>query len=627
MKYWAYVNNEILGPFEKEQLRELPAYSPSLLVCPQTPVGEKTADWKEVSTYPELGGSAAPAAEAPAPEAAAPGLAAQPEPAKKPFAEPAIEPVSLSFKKLGGGKSVDPSPPASHGAGLGNIEVAHFARQGEPLQAPAPAAQPAPAPQPEPAQQASSAFDPISLSQIAKRSETMSAQEAPTYRNDEISLEPRASIGAAPAQEAPAPEPLAAAEPVRTQFPPAEAQAPEPQQFNQPAQQQFSQPSPQPAAQPVMDVAGLGRLIEKLDAISRSAATKNDVEAAVSPLRQKLDQMSLQPASSGGDAQFQRQVMEKLYYLETSVSDIKSDMKKGLQAPAPAPVKPAEMKPEPVSETMFGVQPMREPEKKKKEPEPQKEAAKPEIKDEGSKKSNIGMAIKKVLKMAVTLALLVAVLLGAVIGLKNFGIFDATKFLPFQLPFLGAPQQPVEAVPAEAQPAEAAPAGQESAAQPQEQAAAKPAPTPAVAPEVVPEIIYITRTFAFQNSGDTLENTLAAAAEKAGGTYSVDNWVVSLGEGGRYSIVATVPSQGASMVYAFTVDRDNKLVEPANDLAKALFADAAKKRAPKRAAAKKPAAPKKPAAKPAAKPKRQAAKPAAKPAAEDEYEYVYEDEE
>ena len=42
MKYWAYVNNEILGPFEKEKLLELPSFTPSLLICPQTPVGEKT---------------------------------------------------------------------------------------------------------------------------------------------------------------------------------------------------------------------------------------------------------------------------------------------------------------------------------------------------------------------------------------------------------------------------------------------------------------------------------------------------------------------------------------------------------------------------------------------------------
>ena len=69
MKYWAYINNEILGPYEKEKLFELPVFTAATLICPQTPVGEKTQDWKEASTYPEVaallnvsGAAAAPAA-------------------------------------------------------------------------------------------------------------------------------------------------------------------------------------------------------------------------------------------------------------------------------------------------------------------------------------------------------------------------------------------------------------------------------------------------------------------------------------------------------------------------------------------------------------------------------------
>lgn len=59
MKYWAYVNNEILGPYEVEEVKALPAYSPDLLVCPQTPVGEKTEEWREVSKCPDFAGSVA----------------------------------------------------------------------------------------------------------------------------------------------------------------------------------------------------------------------------------------------------------------------------------------------------------------------------------------------------------------------------------------------------------------------------------------------------------------------------------------------------------------------------------------------------------------------------------------
>lgn len=58
MKYWAYVNNEILGPYEKDEIKALPAYAPNLLICPQTPVGEKTEEWREVSSCPEFSESA-----------------------------------------------------------------------------------------------------------------------------------------------------------------------------------------------------------------------------------------------------------------------------------------------------------------------------------------------------------------------------------------------------------------------------------------------------------------------------------------------------------------------------------------------------------------------------------------
>ena len=87
MKYWAYVNNEILGPYEKEKLFELPVFSPATLICPQTPVGEKTEDWKEASTYPEIAAmlqSGAGLAPKPAADAAAPGPKIQLEPVVSP---------------------------------------------------------------------------------------------------------------------------------------------------------------------------------------------------------------------------------------------------------------------------------------------------------------------------------------------------------------------------------------------------------------------------------------------------------------------------------------------------------------------------------------------------------------
>ncbi|MBU2573925.1 MAG: hypothetical protein KKH28_07615 [Elusimicrobia bacterium] len=54
MRYWAYINNEVLGPFEKEKLTKLPNFGRSSLICPETPAGEQRPDWKEASAYPEV---------------------------------------------------------------------------------------------------------------------------------------------------------------------------------------------------------------------------------------------------------------------------------------------------------------------------------------------------------------------------------------------------------------------------------------------------------------------------------------------------------------------------------------------------------------------------------------------
>lgn len=54
MKYWAYINNEIKGPFEPDELIKIDGFSPSTLVCPQSSVEEETKEWKEAREIPEL---------------------------------------------------------------------------------------------------------------------------------------------------------------------------------------------------------------------------------------------------------------------------------------------------------------------------------------------------------------------------------------------------------------------------------------------------------------------------------------------------------------------------------------------------------------------------------------------
>lgn len=58
MKYWAYLNNEVLGPFEKEKLKELANFSLSSLICPE---GGQAEGWKEAAAFPEVRAALSPA--------------------------------------------------------------------------------------------------------------------------------------------------------------------------------------------------------------------------------------------------------------------------------------------------------------------------------------------------------------------------------------------------------------------------------------------------------------------------------------------------------------------------------------------------------------------------------------
>ncbi len=634
MKYWAYVNNEILGPFEKGKLQELPSFSPSLLVCPQTPVGEKTEDWKEASTYPELSaligqGSMSHSASAPESFAPAPSVQAAPAAAPEPLAKPAVETPSLSFKPLTASKSLDPVPPAEHAPVTMNIASNRLGKAGG-----------APAPAPEP-QQSPNSFDPISLSRIERRSESLSGQNSPPPAEG-IALEPQRAFSQPAEQAQPA---MSAPEPAPISFAPAVEQAPEPAPA--PVIETFSRPAaasaPSPAAGTVMNIAGLESLVQKLDALSKAAATRQDLSSAIDPLRMKLDQMG-EVISSIKNSQFQREVMDKLVYLENAVGELKTAFRNPQPAPAPAAAMGQKMEMEKNSDTVFGVHPPKQAEKPK--PEPAKESSRNlEIADTGSKPSKIVPALKKIFKLIITLVLLAAVALGAVIGLKNFGVFDATKFIPFPLPFVSAPAVPqpqgeqpgqpaqtpekaMEAIQSQVQPgqpgidnmAPTTPEQQEElrkamqAKALQEQAPKKPMP-----PDITPQIIYIGRTFNLKKGGPTLENKIYELAAKEGGNFSRTGWEVRPAEGGMYELAAVIPAKTGNLTYTFLVDQAKKAVSPSNEAGKAAFEAMAKEseaKAPKKSGKQKGSA-KRP-AKALAPPKKAAS--AKKAPAEDEYE-------
>lgn len=68
MRYWAHINNEVRGPFEKEALGGTPGFTPATLVCPETPPAGEPAAWRAASAIPEVLAALTPApVPAPAP--------------------------------------------------------------------------------------------------------------------------------------------------------------------------------------------------------------------------------------------------------------------------------------------------------------------------------------------------------------------------------------------------------------------------------------------------------------------------------------------------------------------------------------------------------------------------------
>jgi hypothetical protein len=590
MKYWAYVNNEILGPYEMEKLLQLPAFSPSLLVCPQTPVGEKTEDWKEASGYPEVAAAIGKAIPGAAP-AAAPAADAQ---------SPSIETAHSGHDlKALTPAPVDPVPPKETSISGISLEVNHLERSGR-MQSPA----------------AVSSVDPISLSSIGRKTETLSAQhQAPQPQaGPGIELEPQhyfsasAPAAAAPAQggvslhpildiglpteaPAPAPSPQAASAP-------AASQAPDPT----PAPAAASTPAPSivPLAAPAaFSVQGIEDLVRRLDAISQNSVSRQDLAALTDPMRQKLDQMG-EVLSSIKNSQFQREVMDKLAYLESALGEIKSGPKPAAGAPAaqvsqPAPVQAAPMQPAQTAP--------------QQQPKPAEDGRKTVVVDMGSQASP-GRG-KKGLKIFMALLLL--------------GAAGAGAFFVLQGRKAAAPAEPA---------AEAAPALEVS----------RPAePTPPPEADKSPEAVYLVRQYTAAPGGPRLEDKIAEIASASGGTYSQADWQAKKVSGEIYEAVNTVKIKKGALTFTFAADMGKKAVTPADSGAKAAIEALARKPSAGarrgRAAAAKPA--KAPAgipgfdeqpeeeAAPAARPAKAAksAKPVKKIAApEEEYEYEYDEE-
>jgi hypothetical protein len=651
MKYWAYINNEILGPYAKDKLFEIPNFNPTTLICPQTPVGEKTEDWKESATYPEISAmlnspkSATLNKEEPkVEEQEEPGLEKEPQIDKGAAAEPNTkdssiekephinkvesdegeknddkeESTSLNQLKpqaLSASPLMEETP--SSMAPANNFEVNKLSSikdeakneeppKEEPVEEVVSAPQEKETPSVEVSKSTESAFDPISLSQISRKQEDISDKK------EEV---------VAPIQEEVI-SPIKEESPVIPQTPDISA--------------------PTPIETPAKETASISAEAEsgisnKLNELAQNSISKSDLASYMEPLNNKLSLID-QNMSSLDNAKLTGEIKEmsaKLKHMEDIIDEIKINMsierkpientieKKEASARGDvqqgfATMTPAETtkEPEPVKPKESAEDIARALAKTKKD--------KNEIVDEGVKatdKQKKAPFIKALIKPILTVVLLAAVLVATAIALKQTGIIDLTKMLPLPAALTGG--EP------------------------------KPEPTPAINPllekaisqepevkDIKPEIIFFTRTYSNKNGSKTIENQIINTATKMKGDTNLIAWQATKVSEGIYAVYATVPvpSKNSKINYIFEIDYTKKTMKPLNTQAKNILDNLFKIIKPKKKPVQKKRAmksrkssrskrtsrkPVKKIIKPIAK------KPAVKKAApiDDEYEYVYEDEE
>ncbi len=574
MKYWAYINNEILGPYEKEKLLELPVFSSSTLLCPQTPVGEKTEEWKEASTYPEVASLLKPDA------AQATGTQSSPPAAQAPEPE-----FSKSGRKLNTltPHTIDPTPPQAQ-----PINSAFEVNSLDPAKS---------EPKKDEPSYSGANFEPLTMSQIGKRSV------------------PSASEGEKPAS-------LPGGQPPEIYIPPAaQPAAPSPLEQFSPATEahQESAPASVPGSadadkKAINDInatlettSRLADISAKLENTSRTSATKQDIEQ----LKEKISQMGEVLASIKSN-QAQQEIMENVQRLAHSVAEIKELLS---QRPAAAPqASPAGREEAPAFAEY-------------KQP---KKGTETLIVDHGSrgKSSGLGGLIKKIFGFLFILVALAAILGGGIFALKAFGGPDFTSALPFMSAIFGeALGESKTELPAQPLATQGVEAAGSTAQSPQAPSPAQAAPAKK---DLTPEIIYFGRSYSPKQGAGTLENKIFEDAVFKKGNFNKTAWQARELPNGMFELAANIPLLGntGQLSYRYEVDYANKSIRPLDAMAQkpldALISPKQVKAAP--AKGRKKSSPPALKAKPAAK--RGAAPAAAKPAATDdeEYEYVYEDE-
>ena len=625
MKYWAYINNEILGPFEKEKLFEVPQFSNSTLVCPQAPVGEKTEDWKEASTFPEIAALISGAGDVKPKERnednalahslkpiSLTDISKEPPAAEAPIAAPKIEINKLhsaSEKKAEPAKEETKPEPAKQESVSSSsdkydpISISEIGKKNPNLEGGA--------------ARFSSNIDPMSLSQISRKQQDFSSPAAASNINEIGSITPGSPEPAqaqpqeqapAPAQaqeQAPAPENQAP----RIEIPisqrtPIEKAAPPPGVPGGNVEISSNGPVPAAAAASGGAPAGSDEIIRLIEKLAANSATRNDLNDLKNYLDSKMDDVNRKIANiavSNIDTSI-KNMDGRLSRIEDKISSLQFGQ------PAAKAVSPAEASQEKMQTFTLETPSQKAapaPEKKESEP-PAAESQKPQ--EEKKKFSfDINKILKPVLKAIVILFLLAGVAGISVFALKQAGIMDLTghiaKYLP--LPFLTSEQTaPSEGEP-EQQPAGAVEVSTRTAAEER---------VPEPPKDFSEEVMYFSRTYALNPQGLSLENSITAIARKKRANVNGISWQAKMGENFVYQVNCSVPLKKGKMDFSFEVDFNVKTIKPMNASGKAALAALAA--APAKVPAKKTAKAKKPAPK----------KAAPMPAEDEEYVYEYVDE-
>lgn len=575
MKYWAYIDNEILGPYEKEKLIQLPGFTPSILVCPQTPVGEKTEEWKEASNFPEIvalinipsgqslkesgeiktaqplpvhqpeanAGQSQPLPESLAASAETPAETSAAQHPKKisPLTSKPLTPVNL----VGDDKPTQLEPPKTseiHDSQIKKI--------------------------------AGTSFDPLTLSQIGRRFAEVK-DEKPVSLPEDFSLSKPFLQKAPPREQAPSPESSPTDEPApQISEEPHHAGTPEqgttpeaaPQQIEQvyqppkPEAQSFAPEQPplteqMPQSVPVekkqeyvhtspvpvgIDPMTLSQVNQKLQEVINSGILKQDFPEHIRFIVQKIGYIE-ESISIMQKSQFQKEIFDKISCLENSINEIKTKI---AEKPVSATPQSFAATPPPTTfVTPVSVQPA--PPKKEEVPQPASPEKKEEIHDEGikAKTSSTGTVFKKLLNFVLTLVLILGILGVAAFILKQMDIFDVTNVI--EIPFISKTQKTET---------------------PQET-------EPKLQAEFSQEAVNMVKEYLLKPGGDKLETIINKEANKLQTDINFGEWKTVKISDDIYNATISMPyNNGQSkLIYNFEVDFKNKVIKHLDEETKKLF--------------------------------------------------------